>query len=324
MVKVLIIGGTGPTGVFMVEDLLSKGHDVTIYHTGVHEVEFSAPVAHIHGDPRSIECLKKDMEGKRFDAAINTAGRIKLAVEVLKGQVERLISIGGMGVYRGLIAGPPSGTALPIPIPEDAPLHTDPTVNKFYHNVYLGERTVMEGHENGYFRATVLRYPAIYGPRAVPPVEWYWVKRILDGRKQLILPGGGMTLVQRGYAQNLAHAVILSLENDRASGQIYNAGDERSLTIKAIIDIIADALGHQWEQINVPIDSAPQANPYGIFSHSLLDLSKIKSELGYRDIVGVGEATRKTALWLKDNPPPDQELAQAFDYAEEDRIIQSQ
>lgn len=322
--KVLIIGGTGPTGVFMVEELLSKGHEVTIYHTGAHEVEFSRPVAHIHGDPRDLEYLKKDLGGKRFDGAINTAGRIKLLVEVLKGQVDHLISISGMGVYRGLIAGQPTGTALPIPIPEDAPLHTDPTVNRFYHNVYLGEQTVMEGHHNGYFKATVLRYPLIYGPRAVPPVEWYWVKRILDGRQQLILPGGGMTIVQRGYAQNLAHAVVLTLGKECAAGQIYNTGDERSLTIKGIVDIITGTLGHQWDLIPVSADSAPQANPYGTFSHTLLDLSKIKSELGYRDIVGVEEATRRTALWLKDNSPMAQELAQAFTYADEDRIIQTQ
>lgn len=322
--KVLVIGGTGPTGVFMVEELLSKGHDVTIYHTGAHEVEFSSPVTHIHGDPKDLECLKNDLEGKGFDAVVNTAGRIKMVVEVLKGRVERLISISGMGIYRGLISTQPSGVGLPIPIPEDAPLHTDPTVNKFYHNVYLGERTVLDGHQSGYFKATVLRYPAIYGPRAVPPVEWYWIKRILDGRRQLILPEGGITLVQRGYAQNLAHAVILALEKEVAAGQIYNAGDERSLTIKAVVNIIANALGHQWELIPVPADLAPQSNPYGIFSHTLLDLSKIKSELGYRDIVGVEEATRRTALWLKDNPPAAQDLAQAFNYADEDRIIQSQ
>jgi nucleoside-diphosphate-sugar epimerase len=322
--KVLIIGGTGPTGVFMVEELISKGHDVTVYHTGTHEVEFSRPVAHIHGNPRELECLKKDLEGKKFDGAISTAGRIKFVVEVLKGQVDRFISISGMGVYQGLIAGQSPGKALPMPIPENAPLHNDPTVNKFYHNVYLGEQAVMEGHQNGYFKATVVRYPVIYGPRAVPPLEWYWVKRILDGRRKLVMPGGGTTLVQRGYAQNLAHAVALALEKDNAAGQIYNTGDERSLTIKDIVNIMADALGHQWEQISVPIDLAPQANPYGIFSHTLLDLSKIKSELGYRDIIGVEEASRRTAVWLKENPPGDQSLPQSFDYADEDRMIRSQ
>jgi nucleoside-diphosphate-sugar epimerase len=179
----------------------------------------------------------------------------------------------------------------------------------------------MEGHQKGYFKATVLRYPLIYGPRAVPSIEWYWVKRIIDKRQQLILPGGGMTVIQRGYAQNLAHAVALALEKEEAAGQIYNTGDERSLTIKAILEIIADALGHKWELIPVDIDIAPQANPYGIFTHTLLDLTKIKSELGYRDLIEVEEATRKTAWWLKDHPVTGPTPGQGFDYAEEDRLI---
>ena len=34
----LVIGGTGPTGPFVVNGLLERGHDVTICHTGNHEV----------------------------------------------------------------------------------------------------------------------------------------------------------------------------------------------------------------------------------------------------------------------------------------------
>jgi putative NADH-flavin reductase len=119
--EVLIIGGTGPTGVFMVEELLSQGNNVTIYHSGAHEAEFSRPVRHIHGDTKTIEGLSQALASAKFDAVINTAGRIKVVVEVVKNKVERLISISGMGVYKGLIAGQSAGTSLPIPIPEDSP-----------------------------------------------------------------------------------------------------------------------------------------------------------------------------------------------------------
>ena len=35
--KVLVVGGTGPSGPHVVQGLLERGHDVTILHRGVHE-----------------------------------------------------------------------------------------------------------------------------------------------------------------------------------------------------------------------------------------------------------------------------------------------
>jgi len=320
--EVLVVGGTGPTGVYMVEELISQGHKVTVYHTGRHEVEFSQPVRHVHGDTKGLQELEQLLAKTTFDLLINTAGRIRPLVEIAKNRVDRLISISGMGVYRGVAAG--EQPYLPLPIPEESPLQDDPSISRFYHQVYLGEKAVMEGHDKGYFRATILRYPLIYGPRAVPPVEWYWVSRILDGRQRLLLPDSGMTIVQRGYAQNLAHAVVLAVEREEAIGKTYNTGDERSLTLREIVEIVADALGHRWELVPVPRDLAPQANPYGLSRHTLLDLTKIKSELGYRDLIDVVEATKKTALWLRDNPvnQEDARLIQGLSYSEEDRLIQ--
>ena len=56
--KALVIGGTGPTGPYIVNGLLERGYEVTILHRGTHEVEFSAPVEHLHGDPFDVEALK--------------------------------------------------------------------------------------------------------------------------------------------------------------------------------------------------------------------------------------------------------------------------
>ena len=40
--KALVIGGTGPSGPYIVNGLLERGYDVTILHGGQHEVEFDA------------------------------------------------------------------------------------------------------------------------------------------------------------------------------------------------------------------------------------------------------------------------------------------
>ena len=47
--KALVIGGTGPTGHFLVNGLRARGYAVTILHSGNHEVkEIPDDVEHIH------------------------------------------------------------------------------------------------------------------------------------------------------------------------------------------------------------------------------------------------------------------------------------
>ena len=48
--KVIVIGGNGPTGPHMVEGLHRLGYEVTIYHQGTDEVELPTSVKHIHGN----------------------------------------------------------------------------------------------------------------------------------------------------------------------------------------------------------------------------------------------------------------------------------
>src|SRR5258705_11628127 len=50
--RALVIGGTGPTGIPLVRNLVDRGHDVTIVHRGLHErPETPRDVPHVHTDP---------------------------------------------------------------------------------------------------------------------------------------------------------------------------------------------------------------------------------------------------------------------------------
>ena len=57
--NVLMIGGTGPSGVPIVRRLVDHGHEVTILHRGTHErPETPAQVPHIHADPYDEDVLR--------------------------------------------------------------------------------------------------------------------------------------------------------------------------------------------------------------------------------------------------------------------------
>jgi nucleoside-diphosphate-sugar epimerase len=324
--RALVIGGTGPTGPLVVEGLARRGYDVAILHSGKHEVDFSRPVEHIHGNAHFVEPLEEALRGRTFDLIIAMYGRLRHVAQVVRGKTARLIAAGGMP-YKAFVEGERSGCAVPVLIGEDAPLWRD-EANKFTYLMTTTEEAVMDAHRAGGYAATVLRFPMIYGPRQVAPREWCIIRRILDGRRRIIVPDGGLKLERRGYVDNVAHAVLLAVDKARESaGRIYNVGDETVWSLRQWVEAIASGLGSTCEVVSMPFDVARPARPYaGRSFHWVPDIEKIRTELGYRDEVPIAEGMRRTVEWyLEKRPDPggeiEQALADPFDYEREDRLI---
>ena len=124
--KALVIGGTGPSGPYIVNGLIERGYEVIVLHGGHHENELVNHVEHIHADPHFAETLEAALDGLSFDITIATYGRIRLIAEVMKGKTQRLITVSGGMLYapRNDPRWGPLGA--PAAIPEDAPVTVDP------------------------------------------------------------------------------------------------------------------------------------------------------------------------------------------------------
>jgi nucleoside-diphosphate-sugar epimerase len=215
---------------------------------------------------------------------------------------------------------------LPIPTPEDAPLLTVEAEDGKGWRVVRSEETVFENHPG----ATHFRYPHLYGPYQIAPREWCVVRRILDGRRSIIVPEDGLSINHCGYVENAAHAVLLAIDKPEASaGQIYNCGDERVLTLRQVIEVIARELGAELEIVSMPWQFALPARPMisqAWTTHRVLDLTKLKAQLGYKDVVAPETGLEITARWLKAHPLDPQGgevkiLQDPFDYRAEDELI---
>ena len=327
----LVIGGTGPTGPFIVNGLLSRGWRVEILHTGHHEVDEIPPeVGHIHVSPHDPAALAAAIGDRRWELCIATYGRLRSIAEIFAGRVGRFISVGGGPAYLGYMNPfllEPEG--LPGPLAEDAPLVTDPSQDEKGWRVARTEEAVFRFHPN----ATHFRYPFVYGPYQGAPREWSVVRRVLDGRRRIILPDGGLTLDAYGYAENMAHALLLAVEQPgQASGEIFNAADSHALSLRDVVYHAARALDWEFEIVDLPAALAVPARPLlgrPTTTHRLYDLTKIRSRLGYRDVVAPAEAVARTARWLAAHPPPpangipvEAVLQDPFDYAAEDQLIE--
>jgi hypothetical protein len=155
------------------------------------------------------------------------------------------------------------------------------------------------------------------------------VRRVLDGRPFLILPDDGLTIIPFGYVDNLAHALLLAVDQPDASmGEVFNCGDDEKLTIRQVAEIVTDELDHDWELLSIPADLAIPARPLVMgyrSTHRYLDTSKLRERLGYRDVVPARSAVRLAARWLVDHRPApggyeETALQDPFDYRAEDRL----
>lgn len=311
MSSALVIGGTGPTGPFLVQGLLERGHEVTILHRGTHDSPLiPAQVTRIVGDPHFRETLRDALGPRTFDVVIATYGRIRFIAEEMAGRTPRFVAVGGAPSYRGMFAAeaahPPG---MPLPTSEDAARVADEDEFRFGYLIRLTEDAVLAQHDAGHYVATLFRYPVVYGSGALGGAVWQVMERVLDGRRHIVLADGGQLIVTRGYTRNVAQAVLLAVDQPGASsGQIYNCGDVQQFSMAQWVQLIAAEMGSDLEIVGVPADLAwstadflpLQSTPL----HQMLDLHKVRAELGYRDVVPAVEAVGETVRWYLANPDP--------------------
>ncbi len=114
---------------------------------------------------------------------------------------------------------------------------------------------------------------------------------------------------------------------EESAGQIYNCRDEALLSLRDWVDTICRAMGHQFEFVDLPYSLARPARVYsGRSQHRVLDISKIKRELGYQDLIPAEKAIGLTVRWYLENRPQpgcevEQQLRDPFDYEIEDRLM---
>jgi nucleoside-diphosphate-sugar epimerase len=324
----LVIGGTGPTGIWIVNGLLQRGWDVTILHRGTHERDEVPPeVEHLHHDPYDPDDLAGALAGRSDDLVVAMYGRLRRVAELTAGRVERFVSVGGVPAIRGWMnpwTEDPAG--LPVPVDEGAPTVDDPAEDEKGYRVARTEDAVFAHHPT----AAHVRYPYAYGPYQLVPREWSVVRRILDGRRRIVVADDGLTLHHHGYTVNLAHAVLCAVDRpEAAAGQILNAGDDEVLTIRQVVELIAAALGAQLDLVSMPYALATPARPLLAQpspTHRVLDTSRLRDRLGYRDLVPAREAVAHTARWLAEHRPEpggaeETILTDPFAYDAEDALM---
>ena len=338
--KVLLIGGTRFIGPAVVQLLCKQGHDVTMLHRGQTQTDLPAGVQHIFGDRSKLseyyDTLRQLAPEVVLDMIAFNEQEACAVMETCKGLTQRIVVLSSGDVYRAYdrIRGIESSPPDPVPLSEDAPLRTelypyrqdtprsqdDPMRWYDDYDKIPVERIIMSDPA---LPGTILRLPAVYGPGDNQHRCFEYLKRMDDKRPVIVVDESlAHWRWTHGYVENVAAAIVLAVTDQRAAQRIYNVGEAHTLTITEWIEAIGEAAGWHGHVITMPKKRLPAQLRSDIDSRQdlLMDSTRIREELGYREPISVRVALERTVAWERAHPPVEIDPAQ-FDYAAEDAVL---
>jgi nucleoside-diphosphate-sugar epimerase len=209
ILKILILGGTTFLGPHLVEVLLQKGHEITLFNRGSH-----APPPHVESLMGDRDGNLAALKNRHWDAVIDTSGHLPRLVEASS----KLIStnhytfISTIGAYCDFHA---------LNIDESYPLAKEVDTEEINEKTYGALKASCEKVIARYFpHSLIIRPGLIVGPGDPTKRFSYWPFRLLEGG-EVLAPGSPNLKVQFIDVRDLAEWIAAMVEK-QATG-VYNA-----------------------------------------------------------------------------------------------------
>jgi nucleoside-diphosphate-sugar epimerase len=306
MPHAFILGGNGQIGIATASHLVDSGWTVTIAHRGLRPVsaalaERGAKIVTFRRDqPGALaRCLSSGADAL-IDAVAYGPEHARQLLDV-QSAVGSLIVISSSSVYRDergrtLDEAAQNGfPELPVPINETHPI-VEPGPRTYSTRKAALERVLLDGAT---VPATVLRPAAVSGVGSTHAREWWFVKRLIDGRRVIPLAYGGASRFHTTSVANIAALVLLaaSLRGQR----ILNIADPMALSVAEIAAAIGLCFDWSGQLVALPDqDSYPPAvgrTPWSVQRPFVLDIAAATS-LGYRPQTTYAETVAPICSWL--------------------------
>jgi nucleoside-diphosphate-sugar epimerase len=298
--RALVMGGTEFISLHLLQSLLRRGHDVTVFNRGKHPERLPAGVHTIAGDRKDHVGLRERLKGQRFDGVFDvtyapTLGPdVDALVDALEGQ-PHVIFVSTGRVYDHTLA---------IPYSEETP-------RGFFWGDYArhkiaGEDALLARHRAAGLPVTIVRPTHVMGPLNTRHNETFFMDRIWRGRPVLI-PGDGGWLRQFGHVEDLVDAMAAMLGDPRAYGQAYNVMGDETITQVAFVELIAEVMGRSvTPRYFDPALLKSVDKPGPVFGqnlvyerHAVHTTHKLRRELGIRPRYSLASGLAHTWQWYR-------------------------
>ncbi len=313
--KVIVTGGAGFIGSFLVERLLREGYQVTVIDNlssgsldNLREVIGEPGFRFIRADLLEPEKWVDEVRGCTavFHYAANPEVRHSVREPLdhyhqnLTATMNVLEAARKMGVEVVVFASSSTvyGDPEKLPTPEDHPLRPI--------SVYGATKAAAEIMCQTYARlygvkCLVLRYANIVGPRLRHGVIYDFIMKLRKNPHRLEILGDGTQRKSYLYIDDAIDATMTAYHHILETGErekVYNIGNTDWVTVREIADIVVEAMGLQnVEYVYKPATPDGRGWP-GDVKLMLLDITRITSETGWKPKLTSKQAVRETARKL--------------------------
>lgn len=299
--KILVVGGTGHVGTFLVPMLVEKGHEVYVGTRGTTPLQSASAFSgakFIKVDANDENCLA-GLKEYGFDTVVDFPGMAFKIWNALKNDISHLVACGSLWMF---------GYPKVVPTPEISQ-------NEILFDVYdrrYKEMLIMQS-ESGKFKAvfSAVMPPNICGPGKTPIDQFGG--RSVDAHKSMkrgdkvYLPDGAEALIGPCDAEDLATLFALVCEKrEKAKGEMFNGGAAYSLTATEFIKAYGKIYGKElpieyvsWKKYKSEINP-DFGSWWHFYAHMLPDISKAR-KLGYEPKYTPEQTMKRAVEWMEEN-----------------------
>jgi nucleoside-diphosphate-sugar epimerase len=319
--RVLVTEAAGFVGSHLVDELLWKGYEVAAL------VGDNSDLRWLRGKRAELVQGDLSMKGKLpslkgFSHIFHLGGATKARREkdfyrTNKEGTERLIEaarhIRGLKRFVYLSSQAAAGPS-PAERPqkeEDPPCPVSPYGKSKLH----GEEVALSCRDK--FHVTVLRPCAIYGPRDAYMFEFF--KAISRGYFPLL--GREPIFLSFCYVEDLVQALMLSVQRDHASGEVFFIADGERYSLDFFADVVSSDLHVKLRKLRIPVWAGwfyaaaadgwgfvrrrPASFPRGTGTKAgqrnwVCDINKAKKKIGFRPRFRLEAGVKVTLRWYKE------------------------
>ena len=308
MALYVVTGGAGFIGSHLAQALLARGEKVRVADSFItgnrgNLEAIGGGVELVEGDLADAAVARRAVAGADYvlhQAAIPSVPRsVDDPVTSHRANVDAtlqvLVASREAGVKRVVYAASSSayGDTTEMPKREDMP--TNPlspyALQKLIGEQYMQMFTALYGLET-----VSIRYFNVFGPRQDPSSPYsgviaLFVTALLSGKAPTIIGDGEQTR-DFTYVANIVEGVLLAAKAPTASGEVINVATGRQISINELARTLGKVIGNTKPAVHAESRA-------GDVRHSLADITKARTLLGYEPTVDLEEGLRKTVDWYR-------------------------
>jgi nucleoside-diphosphate-sugar epimerase len=305
-VRYLVTGGAGFIGSNIVDELLRRGHQVTVLDdlsTGK-ESNLDAVRAKIEfrtGTITDLKTIRSCCTG--MDYVVHLAARTSVPKSVqnpietnfinVDGTLNVLVAARDEKVRRVVFAASSAAYGETPTLPKVEKMQAEP-ISPYGVTKYVGE-LYGQVFARVYGLETVsIRYFNVFGPRQDPSSQYSGVLSrfmlaVLEDQQPVIF-GDGEQSRDFTYVDNVVDETLRACEATGASGKVFNGGTGARITLNEVIGLLAKIAGRK-------IEARYESPRTGDIRDSQADVSLARQILGYQPLVDFEDGLKRTWEW---------------------------